>query len=311
MMQEGRENKFPWTKWYWQDYGSDMGLQLSSLAAQGLWMRMLHIMAYSEKFGFLMINGKQIGSKDLAKLVHEPEDSIKQLLDELRENGVYSVDSSGTIYCRRMVREAEISEKRSLAGKISAISKQQTFNKTSTKSQQSLNKTSTNTSTRSVSASVYASEYKNKEEEKGMEKETSKAFLPGWIDFNIWHDYLEMRKKIRKPATLKAQELIIKKLERLKLSGQDPNRVLEQSIENSWQGVFPMKPLDASSGYQKPLRASQTGKNPDIDYPPGYWEKIRELKAKGFEGQVLMAELRKIPDFAEYYKRQKMEHENE
>ncbi|MDY0232185.1 MAG: hypothetical protein RBR88_06850, partial [Candidatus Saccharicenans sp.] len=119
------------------------------------------------------------------------------------------------------------------------------------------------------------------------------------IDFNIWHDYLEMRKKIRRPATNRAQELVIKKLDQLRAEGQDPNRVLEQSIENSWQGVFPVKPLDASSGYQKPLRASQTGKNPDIGYPPGYWEKVRELKARGFEGEALTAELKKIPAFAE------------
>jgi hypothetical protein len=78
--------------------------------------------------------------------------------------------------------------------------------------------------------------------------------------------------------------------------------VLEQSIENSWQGVFPMKSIETNSSYQKPLRASQTGKNPDIDYPPGYWEKVRELKERGFTGEALTAELRKIPAFAELKK---------
>jgi len=72
-------------------------------------------------------------------------------------------------------------------------------------------------------------------------REKPKLDLPSWIDLSTWHDYLEMRRKIRKPATLKAQELIIKKLERLKSEGQDPNKILEQSIENSWQGVFPLK----------------------------------------------------------------------
>jgi len=287
-MDNGRQDKKPWDKWYWQDYLSDTGLAACSLAAQGLWMRMLAIMARSKKKGYLLDGNQNMTMEILARLVGSTIQEVKPLLEELKQHEVFSISDDGIIYNRRMVRGAEISEKRAEAGKIGGLSKKQK----SSKSQ-----ANTLARSASASASVYASEYE--EEEKGMEKETSKAFLPGWIDFNIWHDYLEMRKKIRKPATLKAQELIIKKLERLKLSGQDPNRVLEQSIENSWQGVFPVKPLDASSGYQKPLRASQTGKNPDIGYPPGYWEKVRELKARGFEGEALTAELKKIPAFAE------------
>ena len=203
-MDNGRQDKKPWDKWYWQDYLSDTGLAACSLAAQGLWMRMLAIMARSKKKGYLLDGNQNMTMEILARLVGSTIQEVKPLLEELKQHEVFSISDDGIIYNRRMVREAEISEKRSLAGKISAISKQQTFNKTSTKSQQSLNKTSTNTSTRSVSASVYASEYKNKEEEKGVEKETKKAIqieLPAWIDSNLWHDYLEMRKRIRKPCT--------------------------------------------------------------------------------------------------------------
>jgi len=297
-MDDGRQDKKPWDKWYWQDYLADTGLAACSLAAQGLWMRMLAIMARSNKKGYLLDGNQNMTAGILARLVGSTIDEIRPLLEELKQHEVFSVTEEGVIYNRRMVREAEISEKRSVAGRISALSKKKNANKLSTKAQQNANKSSA----RSVSASVYASEYKNKEEEKGMGKETNKAIpieLPAWIDSNLWHDYLEMRKKIRKPATLRAQELVIKKLDELRAEDQDPNRVLEQSIENSWQGVFPLKPLDAISGYQKPLRASQTGKNPDIGYPPGYWEKVRELKAKGFEGEALTAELKKIPAFAE------------
>jgi hypothetical protein len=290
-MHDGRQDQKPWDKWYWQDYLADTGLAACSLAARGLWIEMLAIMARSEKKGYLLDGNQKMSEVVLARLARSTVDEIVPLLQELNEHKVFSMTEDGIIYNRRMVREAEISEKRAEAGKIGGLSKKQKSSKAEA-----------NALARSVSASVYASEYNNKEEEKGMGKETSKAIpieLPTWIDSNLWHDYLEMRKKIRKPATLRAQELVIKKLDELRAEGQDPNRVLEQSIENSWQGVFPLKPLDASSGYQKPLRASQTGKNPDIGYPPGYWEKVRELKAKGFEGEALTAELKKIPHFAE------------
>lgn len=62
--------------------------------------------------------------------------------------------------------------------------------------------------------------------------------LPENIKKETWEAYLEMRKTIKKPATLHAQNLIIKKL--LKME-DDPNLILEQSIENSYQGVFPLK----------------------------------------------------------------------
>lgn len=55
-------------------------------------------------------------------------------------------------------------------------------------------------------------------------------------------DYVAMRLQIRKPMTEKAKEIAIKKLE--DLSGGDNDKaikILEQSIMNSWQGLFPLK----------------------------------------------------------------------
>jgi hypothetical protein len=62
-----------------------------------------------------------------------------------------------------------------------------------------------------------------------------------------WNDFLAMRKKIGKAATDKAQKLLLGDLKKLKAEGHDINRVLEKSIINSWQGVFPLKP-ETSSG---------------------------------------------------------------
>ena len=80
---------------------------------------------------------------------------------------------------------------------------------------------------------------KNKEKETNKEKEV--FILPSWIPENLWQDYLDMRKLIKKPMTLKAKELAVKKLLILKDQNHNTAKVLEQSISNSWQGLFPLK----------------------------------------------------------------------
>lgn len=67
-------------------------------------------------------------------------------------------------------------------------------------------------------------------------------FFGNTVFNETYNNYLTMRIKIKKPATEKAQELIIKKL--IELSSNDVNiaiKILEQSILNSWQGVFALK----------------------------------------------------------------------
>ncbi len=151
-MDKGREDKNVWTKWFWQDWQADTNIKVSSLAARGLWIEMLAIMAKSEKRGFLMLNGKQIESKLLAKLIGEEESIVKNLLEELKENGVYSIDESGIIYCRRMEREARLSNVRSKAGQLGGRKKKEIKSKKKAKT-----KANTEYASASASASEYAS----------------------------------------------------------------------------------------------------------------------------------------------------------
>lgn len=65
---------------------------------------------------------------------------------------------------------------------------------------------------------------------------------PMWVPLPAWAAYKEMRQRIRKPMTRRAEEMAISKLDKLRASGQDPGAVLEQSVFNSWQGLFAVKP---------------------------------------------------------------------
>lgn len=73
--------------------------------------------------------------------------------------------------------------------------------------------------------------------------------IPNWIPQETWTAFLEMRKSLKKPATEKAQQLIISDLTKFKEQGYDPVVILEKSIKNSWRDVFP--PKEGANGAPK------------------------------------------------------------
>lgn len=65
--------------------------------------------------------------------------------------------------------------------------------------------------------------------------------LPPWIDQEAWFAYDEMRKKIRKPMTPRAQELVLKKLAGFEARGFSSTASLNQSVMSSWTDVYEPK----------------------------------------------------------------------
>ena len=63
----------------------------------------------------------------------------------------------------------------------------------------------------------------------------------GEIFKKTWKDFIEMRVKIRKPMTVRAGEMLINELTKLSDNEDTQIAILNQSIMNSWQGVFPLK----------------------------------------------------------------------
>lgn len=55
---------------------------------------------------------------------------------------------------------------------------------------------------------------------------------------NLFNDYLEMRKRKRKPPTEKAEILVLKELHKYPL--EEAKTMLENSIKNSWTDVYPI-----------------------------------------------------------------------
>ena len=71
------------------------------------------------------------------------------------------------------------------------------------------------------------------------------------IDRSLLESFVEARKlDIKKPISARGIDILIKKLSRLEKDGHCPNLLLERSIINGWQDVYPddstMKPVKSN-----------------------------------------------------------------
>lgn len=126
----------PFLKFYVKDYAGDSKLKRCSLGAQGLWVRIMCEMHDSPIYGKLIFD--QMIGKPIKKPVSFEDQSIIEywstceqlsldcvvtmstftpLMKELIENQVAKIDPHGNLYSYRMVKDHDISIKRSNATK--------------------------------------------------------------------------------------------------------------------------------------------------------------------------------------------------
>ena len=88
-----------------------------SLAAQGLWLRMMIVAHDCDPYGYLGQNGTPMPPDSIARRCGcESVEQYSQLLSELREAGVPSRTDNGVIFSRRMVRDESLREVRASGG---------------------------------------------------------------------------------------------------------------------------------------------------------------------------------------------------
>lgn len=102
----------PWMKFYLSDWCGDRALQSCSLAARGLWIEMLAIMYAAEPKGSLLINGHKVETGKLASVSGADKREVEKLFRELADAGVFSRDSDGTVFSRRMRRDESRANKK-------------------------------------------------------------------------------------------------------------------------------------------------------------------------------------------------------
>lgn len=94
--------------------------------------------------------------------------------------------------------------------------------------------------------------------------------VPEVIDPETWQSFVEHRRQIKSPMTIKAKTMLANKLCKLAKQGHNPKDLLEESIMNGWRGVFePKGPAGrkhlptsgfAETDYRKGLRKDSDGR---------------------------------------------------
>ena len=107
-------------------------------------------------------------------------------------------------------------------------------------------------------------------------KDSDLEIFPEQLE-NVFKEFLEMRKRIKKPATEKAISLLRKKLKQLSDSSQKKAiEILNQSIVNNWQDLYQLKQDNHNA---KPI----TNRTNTTDAYDQFSQKLRSLTTTGMD----------------------------
>lgn len=81
-------------------------------------------------------------------------------------------------------------------------------------------------------------------------KQLDPSKYPEWLDPEIWRDFIQFRKEIKKPIFEIGESRMLKKLERLSVDC-DYRDILDRSIVNNWQDIYEL-PIEQRTKKQTP-----------------------------------------------------------
>jgi uncharacterized protein YdaU (DUF1376 family) len=202
----------PWTSFYWDSY--ERKTADLSVTEHGAYF--LLIKHYYCNGGPIQANASRLLTVCRA-FADAERAAVMSVLDRffVLEGDVYRHERCD----EELAEAAQLSEKRSIAGKSGAEKKRQ-------KRQQKP----------PANATANAKQLLTQ-----LQLQKKGFVLPVWISEKTWNEYETMRKRIRKPMTDRARELAVMDLEALMRDGEDVEAVLNTSIKNSWQGLFAVK----------------------------------------------------------------------
>lgn len=234
----------PYLPLYIQDFLTDEKLIECSAKATGVYVRLMCIMHKSEDYGKILLkqkdkqNDKQIENFaiKLGKQMPYSQQEIHDALEELLHEKVLSIEGDFLVQ-KRMVKDNALSLVRSEAGKKGANVKD--FAKAKPQAKGKAN------SEYEIESEI-DNEFNNvlKKAEKKVKAIEAKIDIvyPFVTDrfVNAWSLWLDHRKALKKPyRSALSQQTALKKLS--EFDEETAIRIINQSIENDWQGLFPLK----------------------------------------------------------------------
>ncbi|MBC6697358.1 hypothetical protein [Hymenobacter sp. BT190] len=110
--------KLPAIQFYPGDWHKDQGVQALDLAQRGAWFELLLMMHDSDERGVLLVNGQPMPDAVIARRLGLDNQTANQILTTLLAYGVASRrESDGALYCRRMVKDENLRQVRTAAGR--------------------------------------------------------------------------------------------------------------------------------------------------------------------------------------------------
>jgi hypothetical protein len=230
-----KSKKLPALQFYPGDWRKSMDVQSLSFHDRGVWFEMLMVMHDSERRGVLVLNGRAMADDAIARCIGLDNQTFNQTLTILLTSGVAEREhETGAVMSRRMVRDEKLREIRvesgSKGGNPVLVNQKPT-----TRDNQKPTPSSSSSSSKPLKQKLA----------------TSAFALPDWIEKAAWEGYEEMRRKVRKPMTDRARQMAVRELAGLEARGHPANSVLDQSTQNSWQGLFEIKNTSSNGNYSK------------------------------------------------------------
>jgi hypothetical protein len=110
--------KLPAIQFYPGDWHKDQGVQALDLTQRGAWFELLLMMHDSDERGVLLVNGQPMPDAVIARRLGLDNQTTNQILTTLLTYGVASRrDTDGALFCRRMVKDENLRQVRTAAGK--------------------------------------------------------------------------------------------------------------------------------------------------------------------------------------------------
>jgi len=109
------------TRWFWSDWAGDPAVRSLTPAERGLWIDLIALASGGAPVGYVCdARGDPVPVEEIARFANCSAGEVSSLINGILKKAAASRDRSGRLYCRRMVRDYELSVKRRRAGLVGA-----------------------------------------------------------------------------------------------------------------------------------------------------------------------------------------------
>lgn len=233
----------PYLPLYVQDFLTDEKLAECSAESTGVYIRLMCLMHKSHTYGKILLRQKERQSEQpvldfaekLSRQMPYKSEVIARALDELIDEEVVYIEDNALCQ-KRMIRDAELSEKRSFAGRKGAENANKRFAK---KEEFAAAKPSANNTAKQPANTENENEYEIEDEinKKEINGEIRIPFDGALLDaFNDWIAYKEEKRQPYKPRGLKS---LISQISRYAEQFGDTAtaNAIRDSMASNYQGI--------------------------------------------------------------------------